>query len=122
MRRLAFAILLTTVIATPAGAQIVGRHDYGYTPPPNPLLDGSQPARPTPRSEVRDLRGRIDAAYVSGHISRRDARRLTREAGVISSLAHRYGRDGFSEAERRELETRAHLLRAEIASGSRRRR
>ena len=122
MRRLAFAILLTTVIATPAGAQIVGRHDYGYTPPPNPFLDGSQPARPSPRSDVRDLRGRIDTAFVSGHISRRDAQRLGREASVISSLARRYGRDGFSEAERRELDTRTHLLRADIARSASRRR
>lgn len=64
--------------------------------------------------EVRDIRGRIGDGRESGDLSRRDARRLTREARYLGRLGERYGRDGLSDAERRELDIRARVLRDRV--------
>jgi hypothetical protein len=64
--------------------------------------------------EVRDIRGRIDDGRDAGVLSRRDARRLDREARYLGRLGERYGRDGLSDAERRELDIRSRVLRERV--------
>lgn len=110
----ALVVVAALCAAGPAGAQIVGRHDYGPAPRASPFLpDSSLPAPPIGR-DLRNVRERIGRLEDNGHLTRREARALRREAAWIGGLARRYGRDGLSDAERRELETRTQALRAHL--------
>lgn len=106
---LAFA--LASPAASPAAAQITGRHDYGHVPVASPFLPDSRLGGPGLGKELRDLDRRIDRARDSGLISGREARRLGREARAIGRLGRIYGRDGISPSERVELEARTRYLR-----------
>ena len=102
------------MLPVPAAAQIAGKPDFGPIPRASPFLPDSSLPGPGIGREVRDLRERIGQAHEAGLISRREARALDREARLIGRLAHRYGRDGLSDAERRELEQRAQAVRAGV--------
>lgn len=70
------------------------------------------------RNDERALFARdIRDARNAGQLTRREARQLRREAGVIDSLTQRYARDGLSAAERRELDLRAGVLRDRLNRG-----
>ncbi|RIV76016.1 hypothetical protein D2V04_01735 [Pelagerythrobacter aerophilus] len=64
--------------------------------------------------ELRETRERIDRGRESGDLSKREARALRRENRQIGVLADRYGRDGISDAEYRELEMRARVLQSQV--------
>jgi hypothetical protein len=110
--RLALAACL--LLATPAAAQIAAPHDYGPVPVSNPFLGDSSLPGPGTGRDMRDVRGRIDRARESGLISNREARQLRRESRAIERLAGAYGRDGLSQSEARELQTRALNLRGRV--------
>ncbi|HMJ92996.1 MAG TPA: hypothetical protein VK472_02720 [Allosphingosinicella sp.] len=113
--RFAFAACL--LLASPAAAQIAERHSYDPVAPSNPFLgDSSLPGAASGR-EMRDVRGKIHDARESGLISGREARQLTREARTIERLAYAYGRDGLSQSERRELDSRTLALRGRVNGG-----
>jgi hypothetical protein len=116
MRRLAFSACLFLVlpIAAPASGQIAGRHEYGPAPRANPFIGDSRlPPRGVGR-QVHDMGERVRRARDNGFISRREARRLSREARAIEHMAARYGADGLSQSERDELELRAQALSGAI--------
>jgi hypothetical protein len=115
MRPSAFPLALLALAATPAAAQIAGKHEYGPVPVSSPFLPDSRLPGPGLGREISDLQGRIDDARESGALSRREARGLEREARAIGRLADRYGRDGLSPSERAELENRTNYLRDAIA-------
>jgi hypothetical protein len=102
-------LLLALAVPTPAGAQIVGRHDYDDVPPASPFLADSRLPGPGIGRDLRDIRARVDRAYDNGALSDREARRLDREARQIGRLARLYGRDGLSPSERAELQARPGL-------------
>lgn len=104
-------LLLTAVLAAPAGAQIAAKHDYGYVPVSSPFLADSRLPDPPIGKELRDIDRRIDRARDSGALGGREARRLERENRAIGRLARAYGRDGLSPSERAEIEARARYLR-----------
>lgn len=79
---------------------------------------GTRSAGPTFDRNLRDLRGDIRASQRAGELSPGDARELRREARQIAVLSERYGRDGVSESERRELDMRVQALRG-LASAKR---
>jgi len=110
MRRIAPFVLLLCLVA-PASAQIAGRHGGGPTPPRNLFFDDGQLPGPGPARDVRDARRQIDRAREAGLISRREAKALRREARLIARATERYGIDGLSASERRELRIRAGVLR-----------
>jgi len=116
MRSLA-AFVLTVFsfsVTDPASAQIAGRYDRGDVPPRDPFLgDGRMPG-PSIGQEIGDIVQQIDRARDSGAITRREARRLTRETRQIDDLARRYARDGLSATEGAELEARARDIRNAI--------
>jgi len=114
--RLAFACLFLALPAA-ASAQIAGPHDYGPVAPANPFLGDSSLPGPGIYGDLRQARKNIDRARNSGFISRREARQMRREARSIERLANVYSRDGLSDSEKRELETRALALRGRAASG-----
>lgn len=102
------------------------------SPPPPPRQDwrtiDSRSTRIDTARERGDIRDRIDDGRASGQLSRREARRLRRENGQLGVLADRYAQDGLSDAEARELDTRAAVLRDQVnvqrlsgAGGARRR-
>jgi hypothetical protein len=111
MRRLAFCVLVLA-LAAPASAQIAGRHDYGDVRMPERLgHDGGLP-RAHPSREARDIRGDIRNLRESGAISRREARRLTREARAIG----RIGGSSLSAGSARAVDAQILALRAQVAS------
>ncbi len=117
MFRFAFAFpAVAAILASPAAAQIAGKRDYGRVPAASPFLDDSRPPGPAVGKQLRDVDRRIERARDSGQISRREARRLEREARAIGRLARLYGSDGLSPSERAELENRTHYLRDSVAS------
>lgn len=100
-------------VAAPASAQIT---DRGWTPgrtaPPiagNVHVDHAQSAL-----DLRDLRQDISRGRDSGALTRRQARDFRRQAGFIGSLSRRYGRDGTTESERRELDLATRVLAERI--------
>jgi len=70
----------------------------------------------SPREDTAHVRDAIDRGRDSGQLSRREARRLRREANQIDMLADRYGSDGMSDAEARELATRERVLGAQVSA------
>ena len=113
--RFAFAACL--LLASPAAAQIAERHRHDPVPASNPFLEDSSLPGPGIGREMRDVRGKIHNARESGLISGREARQLRREARTIERLASVYGRDGLSQSERRELDTRTLALRGRVNGG-----
>lgn len=109
--RLPTLCLFAAALATPAFAQIAGKHDYGPVPSASPFLPDSRLPGPPLGKELRDIDRRIERARDSGRLTGREARRLDREARAIGRLARLYGRDGLSPSERSELEARAAYLR-----------
>ena len=114
-----FALAACLLIASPAAAQIAGRHDYEPVAAFNPFLEDSSLLGPSIGREMRDVRGKIDNARESGLISGREARQLRRETRQIERLAYSYGRDGLSQSERRELDSRTLALRGRVNGGRR---
>ncbi|PVX31154.1 hypothetical protein [Sphingomonas pokkalii] len=108
MRILLLASTLCLLPLAPASAQIWG----GPVPA---SAGGSAAARgiqiaPQPRS----ARSEIRAGERSGQLTRGEARQLRRAGGGNTALADRIGRDGLSESEAAELDTRALLLHEDI--------
>lgn len=108
MRVLVLASVAWLVAAGPAAAQIWGG--------PVPSSAGGSfagrgihlPVQPrTARSEIR-------AGERSGQLTRGEARQLRRADTVNGAIAERFARDGLSDSEAAELETRAILLHEEI--------
>jgi hypothetical protein len=117
MRALASSacVLAALVFATPASAGF-SSWSYGKAPEPrSPVFVGS-PSLPTVGWEASDARERIRDARQAGTISRAQARELRREADVLDRHAELYGRDGLSDSERRELDTRALYLIGSVRS------
>lgn len=107
MRMLAMALVLS---GTAAHAQFAPSPRVPTERTSNPFGD-PVPARPSIRRETQDIRARVDDGRESRQLSRREARRLKRQAVGIDLRAGVYGNDGLSEAEQRELAVRAQVLR-----------
>lgn len=116
---LAASALGLTLLPGQAGAQIVGQRNYGPVSETTPFLPDSRLPGPSIRADVRNIRERIADARESGALSRREARRMDREARRIGYAASRYGRDGLSASERRELQARAEALRSTVGRAPR---
>ena len=103
--------ILALAVAAPAKADIAP----GRSPDPvrkrDPFIGNGRVQPPPVYKDVADIRDRIEAGRRSGEISRRDARRLDRQARGIGSLARVYRTHGLSESEARELQARANYLR-----------
>lgn len=95
-------------------AEVVSRSPPVETRMPGVTDMGTQPQSPSIGHDLADARDLIRDARAEGNLSKREARALKREARQIDTLAQRYGRDGLSDPERREIETRTQLLRAEM--------
>jgi hypothetical protein len=99
--------------AAPASAQIWG--GTSFAPPSGPNLPRAPIAvAATGSGETGKIRRDIHDGRDSGQLSRRDARRLRREASQIDAMEARFGRDGFSDAELYELAARRQLLREDV--------
>lgn len=102
--------LASLCMAAPASAGFSSSGHYGSVPSPRAPVFVEVPADPAVRWGADEVRERIHDAREAGAISRREARQLRREAGVLSGHAELYGRDGLSDSERDELDTRALYL------------
>ena len=114
-------IPLFCAATAPLHAQIVGQRDYGPAPVSSPFLPDSSLAGASIGRQLLHQRERIQDARAAGLISRQEARRLDREARLISAIAYRYARDGLSAPERRELENRSRALDGAIGAAQVRR-
>lgn len=112
MRSLVIALVLGVSLTAAAAA----RFAPGQTAPSDPrvprpmVIHGPTPGAAVLR-DVSDIRDEIDRGRDAGALSKQEARQLRRESRTIGVLAERYGRDGLSDAEKTELETRALYLR-----------
>ncbi|WP_066716549.1 hypothetical protein [Sphingomonas pituitosa] len=108
MRVLVLASAVGLLAALPCSAQIWGG--------PVPAGAGGSFAgrgiqvAPQPRS----ARSEIRAGERSGQLTRREARQLRRVVTVNADIASRLSRDGLTESEAAELNTRAMLLHEDI--------
>jgi len=69
----------------------------------------------TYQRDLRKVHRDIDRRRDNGELTKREARQLRREAAMIARLADRYGRDGLSASESRELDMHAQTLRSQAA-------
>ena len=99
-----------------AQAQYMPRNPPGDVRMPGITDMGTQPSGASIGRDLADARDLIRDGRDGGDLSKKEARALKREARQIDTLAERYSRDGLSDPERRELETRTQLLRAETAA------
>ena len=111
--RLLLALPLLLILPTAADARFTPR-----TPPPGNHMPGISgtgigSADPALGRDLRRARDLISQGREDGDLSKKEARALRREARQIDALAERYGRDGLSESEQRELEMRVQVLRAQ---------
>lgn len=104
MRFVALALCIA-MIPFAASAQIYG------PPAPTSRLPGISMSTSTVGRDTNKIRHDVRKAREDGTLSRREARSLRREANQIDTLAARYGADGLSDSEARELDTRARVLR-----------
>ena len=89
-----------------AGKGVVGDPRLGHSGDQlGEVEPGVGPEVGTIYKEIRE--GRPDE-----QVSRKQAKELRREAGVISDMERRYSSDGLSEPEQAELRNRAEVLRA----------
>lgn len=110
MRATLVAILTGLAIAAvpeAASAQIVPRSP----PPPSSPRIIIKPAEVPAPTELKDLSDAIEDGQDVGTLDRRTARQVRREARLLESTAERYVRDGMSQDESRELQTRAIIAR-----------
>jgi hypothetical protein len=117
-RSLFLSSIACLAVSAPAGAQFVGRPTYAPVAVANPFLPDSRLPGPGVWREVDFLHDRIDRARDSGLISRREARRLSRETNRIAYRAFTYERDGLSSSEQAELTSRARAVESAISQAA----
>ena len=114
--RLIFASALFLALPAAAAAPFVA----GPVPVPQPMPGitdrGTLPTLPSPGHQLGEARERIKAGRARGELTKREARALGRDAVMIERLADRYGADGLSSSERRELDMRTEVLRTLTAA------
>tara|TARA_B100000678_G_scaffold193938_1_gene162377 strand:- start:230 stop:652 length:423 start_codon:yes stop_codon:yes gene_type:complete len=96
-----------------------GGTSYSHTGMP-----GTAPMAPAPPAnavlvgrELRENDRTVDTQRDNPNVSRKEARGLRREQGLIGSLADRYGADGvLSDDERAEIEFRSRALQSAAAN------
>ncbi len=108
------AFLALCLIAPAADAQLTSRSATAAPRPTTPPLIDSRGSGPGTRRDLGDIRDRIEHGRDDGSLSRREARALKRESRLVDTLADRFGEDGLSASEQRELDTRAHILRDQV--------
>lgn len=77
----------------------------------SPGVDG-RVAGPTIGAELDDVHDRISRQKANRVLSKSQARAMHRETAQIGVLANRYGQDGMSYAERREIDMRIEAARS----------
>jgi hypothetical protein len=117
MRLVAVFVVL---LALPLGAQAQIVQPRGTIPVPGVVT--IHPARydPVVAHDLEEARDDIDRRRDNGELTRREARRLRREANRIEEMSARYGRDGLSADEVRQLQLRADTLANRAGQPSRR--
>lgn len=79
--------------------------------PPGPVQVRTDSA-PSGRYETDVARDRIKDGRKSGTLTKTQAKALRKEARMNDALAQRYGRDGLSYSEQRELDMRGRALQS----------
>jgi uncharacterized membrane protein len=104
-----YAILAAMIAALPAAAPA---QFVSAGPPADIIAMPNQ--QPSLAADRRDIRRSIREAQRSGDISRAEARSFRREDAAIGSLGERFGQDGLSPSEERELQVRTLALRGMV--------
>ena len=112
--RLLLALLIPLLLATPASAQFVGKHDYGPAGVSNPFIGDSRQPSPDIWRDLHNVRHDIKAARDAGALSNREARQLKRETYRIEQAASRYADGGLTRDEQDELENRTRSVREAV--------
>ncbi len=107
MPRYAILAVIITTLPAAAPAQFVSAG-----PPADIIAMPNQPL--SLAADRRDIRRSIRAARRSGDISRAEARSFKKEDAAIGALGERFGQDGLSQSEERELQVRTEALRGMV--------
>jgi len=107
--------ILALVAIVAAAMQGASPSVYG-PPAPIPRMPGYGPSAssnvPPVAGVVQQVLSDIQQGRDSGQLSRKEARELRKEAGLIGQMEERFARDGLSDDERAELQNRAEVVRA----------
>ena len=103
------------LLAVPASAQIWSGPSMAGISGGNPRELKVPSVEPRSRETVK-IRRDIENGRDAGQLSRREARQLRREGYQIDRLEARYGRNGLSDSERRELAARREMLRSDVVA------
>ena len=111
MKRLLLGLAISAAAIT--GPAVAQSPDNRYPDRPGSYRDddsghGNMSAR------IEQLRERIEAGVQSGAISRREALSLRASLRSLTQLERRYSRNGLSNEERQDLQTRLRSLRQEV--------
>ena len=117
-RALVLSLIALAAPSAPAAAQFVPRPSYPPVAPADPFLPDSRLPGPGVWQDVGFLHDRIDRARDAGLLSRREARRFSRQASRIADRAFTYGRDGLSSSERAELQSRTRAVESAISQAA----
>lgn len=115
---LALAVQAYPASPPPQGARVLGgiAESPGSRRVPGPIELRVEPGGGSFDRDLREARRTVDRRRKAGELTRREARQLRREIAVIGSLADRYGRDGLSASERRELQMHTQTVRHRSAT------
>ena len=105
------AVFVLALWPTTISAQFVGPRD---APSPRSTSGYRIDTRATTGGDAADIRERIRDGRRSGQLNRTDTRRARREVDQLDTLTQRYGAGGLSDAEARELQARALVLRDQV--------
>ncbi|APX66519.1 hypothetical protein V3I01_09955 [Sphingomonas sp. gentR] len=103
-----YALLAVITASLPVGAPA----QFVSAGPPSDIL--AMPNQPSVAADRRDIRHAIREGRRSGDISRAEARSFKREDAAIGALGERFGQDGLSPSEERELQVRTEALRGMV--------
>ena len=113
---------ITPQAAAPDSRRVPGivERNPGTTRLPGAIEIRAVPGDPYVAHDLHEARETIERRRDNGELTRREARRLRREARLVARLQYRYGRDGMRPDERAELALRAAELRSRAAAPTRR--
>jgi hypothetical protein len=111
MKRLLFGLAISAAAIT--GPAVAQTPDNRYQDRPGSYRDDDS-GRGNMSARIEQLRDRIEAGVRSGAISRREALSLRASLRSLTELERRYSRNGLTNEERQDLQSRLRSLRQDV--------
>lgn len=112
MKRLLIGLAISAAAIT--GPAVAQSSDNRYQDRPGSYRDDDS-GRGNMSARIEQLRDRMETGVQSGAISRREALSLRASLRSLTELERRYSRNGLTNEERQDLQSRLRSLRQEVA-------